>query len=228
VLKLATTPWCPYTCGKDDGDFGFIGIYMREIFSQLDTNIHIKSYPWSRAIKLANSGDVDGLLTAAHSEAPDLLFTDTPITHYQVCFFTLHENAWHYNNQMLFGDNILGVIQDYGYGEPLDSFIRTNNKHHLVSISGSDSINRLLAMLIKKRVDVIAQDLKVLSWLAKEESINIDEVKQSGCLSPQPFYLALSSNNQNRKIINQLNVLLSHPDNLKRLNELSLSYQKLK
>jgi hypothetical protein len=75
---------------------------------------------------------------------------------------------------------------------------------------------------------VIAQDLKVLSWLAKEESINIDEVKQSGCLSPQPFYLALSSNNQNRKIINQLNVLLSHPDNLKRLNELSLSYQKLK
>lgn len=111
TINLATTPWCPYTCGSSGEDYGVVGHYIQEIFKQIDVELQIKSYPWSRAIELANAGEVDGLLTATHSEAPNLIFSANPIANYHICFFTLPANPWRYAPELQLGGNSLAVAQ---------------------------------------------------------------------------------------------------------------------
>ncbi|MCH2055972.1 MAG: hypothetical protein MK214_05025 [Thalassotalea sp.] len=83
-LTLATTTWCPYTCASDNYEHGIIGEYVTQVLTQANVDVKIASYPWSRAIALANSQQVDGLHTSMPVEAPDLLFSSHPISSYQV------------------------------------------------------------------------------------------------------------------------------------------------
>jgi polar amino acid transport system substrate-binding protein len=77
---------------------------------------------------LVQSKEVDGLLTATPAEAPDLLFSDSPIGSYQMCFYTVNSSNLRFDKSIDFGNNLLAVAQDYGYGEPLDSYTRDHSK----------------------------------------------------------------------------------------------------
>lgn len=84
---------------------------------------------------------------------------------------------------------------------------------------------RLIGLLLKERVNIIVADPKVLTWTLQNETFyngvsNPYEIKNAGCLTPQPFYLALTQTVSNQQIILQLNGLLIKPENLIRLNQL--------
>lgn len=132
-LTLATTKWCPYTCFDESNKFGIIGIYIKKIMTPYGINLKISSYPWSRAIRLVESKKVDGLLTATHAEAPKLLFSESPIDSYQMCFYTVNSNKWIFDQPINFASNLLAVVQDYGYGEPLDSYIKNNSSSTFIT-----------------------------------------------------------------------------------------------
>ena len=208
VITLATTSWCPYTCGQNKDDSGIIGVYLREVFSTLGIQLHIETYPWSRAIHMAQQGQVDGLLTAIPEEAPNLLFTKVPTATFQMCFYTQKDNDWQYSTPINIGANKLAVIQNYGYGEPVDSFIK--NKSDIVKLSGLDSSKRLLDLLIKKRVDIIIGDSMVLGWSAQINNFDLHTSKQAGCLPESPFYLALTPSDKHKKLIVELDSALKN------------------
>ncbi|NMP30702.1 transporter substrate-binding domain-containing protein [Thalassotalea sp. M1531] len=220
-LSLATTAWCPYTCNFEPFEFGIIGHYITQVLAKHNINVHIQSYPWSRAINLANSGAVDGLLTAIKSEAPNLLLTDTPITDYQVCFFTRNNQDWRYKIPLDFTGMRLGVIQDYGYGEPLDSYILKSSAESLViKISGDLGTKRLVDMLLNDRIDIFVEDKKVVAWQLAQHNTSQSFLRNAGCLPKQPFYLALYPNDKNRRLIDLLNQLLEDEENQQTLQSL--------
>lgn len=218
-LTLATTTWCPYTCKNSEQKFGFIGEYINILLSGQGIAIKIETYPWSRAIQLAKQGKVDGLLTAIHSEAPFLIFTEQPISTYQVCFFTQVTNQWSFDGVFLNSNQKIGVIQDYGYGEPLDSLIKSED--NVLQITGDNSSKRLLNMLKKGRVDIIAEDRLVLNWVAKREEFDLSTIRNAGCLSENPFYLALTKKEAHEELLIELNKLLTEPKNISLLNDLA-------
>ena len=180
ILTLATTDWCPYTCDYQGHKHGLVGDKLEKILSKYGITLSVISYPWSRAIDLANQGKVDGLLTASHSEAPELHFSASPIGWYQMCFYTSTSNAWRYDGTMKFGNNILAIIQNYGYGEPLDSYIK-NKPDALLSITGANTTKRLIELLLKDRANIIIEDSAVLDWFSAKQSINTENIKKSGC-----------------------------------------------
>lgn len=218
LLTLATTSWCPYTCKNSEQEYGFIGKYINTLLLRQGVAVKIESFPWSRAIKLAEQGKVDGLLTAIHSEAPFLIFTENPISTYQVCFYTLMTNQWSFDGASLNHNQTLGVIQDYGYGEPLDSFIEKQN--NVLQIAGNNSSKRLLDMLSKGRVSIIAEDKLVLNWVAKREHIDLTKIRNAGCLPENPFYLALTKKEAHEELLIVLNKLFAEPKNILLLNDL--------
>lgn len=222
-ITLATTNWCPYTCGRVKQDHGVIGSYLKAILAQANVTLKVESFPWSRAVLLAQKGMVDGLLTATHSEAPGLLFTTSPISSYQMCFFKNKGDDWNLEMPISLGANKLAVIQDYGYGEPLDSFIKGNNR--IVQLSDNNSTPRLLDMLLKKRVNLIVEDEAVLKWNADNNQSDISNLSKAGCLSKNPFYLALYDSKQNRQLINFMNTALALPENLALLMNLMKTYR---
>jgi polar amino acid transport system substrate-binding protein len=223
-LTLATTKWCPYTCFDKNKKYGVVGTYIRKIISSYGIELTINSYPWSRAIRLVESKNVDGLLTATPAEAPTLLFTEFPIDSYQMCFYTLSENQWTFNQPISFGSNLLAVVQDYGYGEPLDTYIKNNSL--ITTISGEDVSTRLISLLLNKRVDVIVADKLVVEYKMANNLISTDTIRQAGCLMENYFYLALSSTTENKNLLTKISADLIKPENINLYNSLKLKVSK--
>ena len=204
TLTLATTHWCPYTCDYNGNKHGVVGDILESSLLAHSINLKIEYYPWSRAIQLANQNKVDGLLTATLQESPDLIFSKSPIGSYQMCFYTKVTNPWVYQPNLNLGKNKLAVVQDYGYGEPLDPYIDENKDNNLVFISGSNSTNRLIKMLQMERVDIIIEDRNVIQWTVIKNNLDTSLIKEAGCLKEQPFYLALSPSEQNIELMKKL------------------------
>ncbi|GAC16813.1 substrate-binding periplasmic protein [Aliiglaciecola lipolytica] len=223
-LTLATTHWCPYTCGDGEFRHGTIGVYIQSLLKELSVELNIEYYPWSRAILLAKHGQVDGLLTATYQEAPSLTFTDIPVSYYQMCFFTKRNTNWRYTNPIVLGNLKLAVIQDYGYGEPVDTFLRQTPG--VIAISGSAGTQRLIDFLRKSRVDIIIEDDAVYNWAARHHDLDVSEIRNAGCLPSTPFYLALYPSEENLKLIKQLNQVLRLPKNQQRLQQIMAIYSE--
>jgi polar amino acid transport system substrate-binding protein len=220
-LTLATTRWCPYTCFDEHKEFGIVGIYIKKILSAHNIHLSIVSYPWSRALRLVKTKEVNGLLTATPAEAPELLFSDSPIGSYQMCFYTLNTSNLQFDKSIDFGNNLLAVVQDYGYGEPLDSYIKKNKS--VTSISGSNVTDRLISLLIKGRVDVIVTDKLVVDYKIANHSIDASTLKQAGCLVENDFYLALRPSADNKKLLEKIDKALIEPENINYFKDLKLT-----
>ncbi|WP_286262297.1 substrate-binding periplasmic protein [Thalassotalea atypica] len=225
-ITLATTTWCPYTCGENKDDIGIIGSYIKEVFATLGIELHIETYPWSRAIHMAEQQQVDGLLTAAPQEAPNLLLSRVPISTYQMCFYTQKGNEWQYSTPLNISANRLAIIQDYGYGEPVDSYVK--NVSGLTLLSGDNSTKRLLDLLLKSRVDIIIEDPMVLNWNAQISQRDTQKLNQAGCLSENPFYLALTPTNKHSNLIIKIDNALKLPASQALLKKLFLQQNSRK
>lgn len=200
-ITLGTTQWCPYTCDYQGNEHGIVGDIFIKTLRRHNISLSIEHYPWSRAITLANENKIDGLLTATPEESKNLIFSSSPLGHYQMCFYTKNNNAWQFKKSLNLKENKLGVIQNYGYGEPLDSYLKVQKQRNLYEISGANSIERLIKLLTSNRVDIIIEDQRVFEWaLSKTPQLNLQDFRKAGCLPKQFFYLALSpvAENQTR------------------------------
>jgi polar amino acid transport system substrate-binding protein len=192
-VTLATTDWCPYACPPPSPQLGFVYEYVTEIAKRNHIDLEIKFYPWARAVLKVNSGEIDGLLTAVPEEAPSLLFTTEPIMSYQVCVFTASDSKWMYDDENSFSQIRLGVIDGYGYGAPLDAYIKNSDNHkQLVTLTGTEGVKRLFLMLQSRRMDAFIDDQYVVKWSAMQNGIKSSAFKNAGCINQNPFYLAVN------------------------------------
>jgi polar amino acid transport system substrate-binding protein len=194
TITLATTNWCPYACQQNKSAPGMVYEYIQYIGANHGYTIDIAFFPWARAIKSVESGLLHGLLTAIPSEAPSLKFTTTPTMNYEVCFFIRSEQEWRYKDLSSLADMRLGAITDYGYGEPIDGYISNQkNSDKVVMLTGNEGISRLVALLEKGRLDTFIDDKNVVVWNVKHQNrYRRNLIKDAGCLSSEPFYLALN------------------------------------
>ena len=196
TIKLATTDWCPYSCPEDDSVNGLAHDYVTHILAGYEMQADIVSYPWARAIRQVNLGKRHGLLTAVHSESPNLMFTKHPMMSYQMCFYGLTALKWQYTGKDSLADVSLAVIAEYGYGTPVDEYLFNNQfNDRVIELSGDHGLPRLISLVTSKRADVFIEDKNVINWYLKHEPSNAaKQLKTLGCLDETPFYLALSPN----------------------------------
>lgn len=229
-VVLATTDWAPYTSGPSVEQPGIVSEYLTYILTKHKVRLVIKSYPWSRAIYLAsNTKKVDGLLTAVYEEAPSLLFTDTPIMNYKVNFYTLATESWTYTgfNSLNSVPAPLGLIQDYGYGEQMEAYLKDrNHQANLMILTGASATERLWKMLAKGRVRTILSDPSAQPQSAKGVASSRPQYRMAGTLIDSPFYTALNPNRAwSQQLIQLLDKELADKDNIAVLQTLIQKYQ---
>ena len=191
-LHFAAADWCPYTC-RDNDHPGFITEAMTAILADYNIGLQVTILPWSRAIKMAEQGKYAGLITAIESEAPDFALTDAMTGQYQVCVFTHKSNNLVYLGRSSMSGVTLGAIQDYGYGEPIDSIVADPHKNEQVYlISSSNPLHSLVEMTLKKRIDAFAEDRMVIANYLNNRENNRIGIRKAGCLQAIPFYTAVS------------------------------------
>lgn len=138
-----------------------------------------------------------------------------------MCFYTLSSNQWTFKQPINFGRNLLAVVQDYGYGEPLDDYIKNNSM--ITTISGDNVSTRLISLLLNKRVDVVVADKLVVEYKIANNLFSADTIRQAGCLTENYFYLALSPTTENKNLLKKISADLIKPENINFYNSLKIS-----
>ena len=213
TLNLAAADWCPYSCASPSQP-GFIAEALQEILRLNGIELTVTVLPWSRAIKEAELGYYDGLLTAVESEAPDFLLTNTSTGSYEICVYGNPERPFTYKQREDLEGKTLGVIQDYSYGDPIDSLVNAPRENEQVySVSSSKPLNSLVEMVLRGRIDAFAEDRNVLSYFQKAN--NTDKVTSMGCLQHVEFFTAISpAHPKSSELRDFLNKVLSSKDYL--------------
>lgn len=188
-LTFGGTDWCPYTCANGRDDHGIVAKYLTWIFAQEGIELRTRIMTWSRAIREADSGNLDGLLTAVPGEAPKLKLTTTPTMSYQDCFYTRPADKWQYQGVASLKGRRLGAIQDYGYSPELDQYI--DQGEGVLLISGDNLPARLHSMLALGRIDVFISDKRVHKNAERKSPKPLSAIQRSSCLPETPFFLAV-------------------------------------
>jgi polar amino acid transport system substrate-binding protein len=221
VVDLATTEWCPYVCEGAEAGKGIVFDYLSDILSKQNIELNLVFLPWSRAIKEVSSGRFKGLLTATEAEAPHLTFTTVPSMFYKMCFFTSNNHNWLFTDVRSLANVNLAIVKDYGFGEPLDSYIAIDkNESNLYELSGYDSVQRLIQLLDKDRVEAFIEDKYVVDWQLDGES----NLRNAGCLTAIPFYMAFEPEfAESTGIVQLIDQALSEPKNQRLFHQVYLS-----
>lgn len=241
-LTFAATHWCPYSCAPDNpagsdqsnNKPGIISEYLTQLLEDNGIQLTIRFLPWSRALAEANNGAVDGLLTVVPEESGILLMPKVPTTRYQDCFFVAPESNWQYKGKESLPNVRLAYIQDYGYNEPLHSYIQnTDNAANLFEVSGAKPSQRLVRLVQAGRADALIEEKRVTRWAQhqqhhhqrqlqhhnqqKEKTVAL---KQAGCLESKPFYVAITPQHpQAQQLLQLFNTLLSRPEHTTELQQ---------
>ena len=213
-LVFGATDWCPYTCEHQgpNAKSGIVEIYLTEVFKQLGVNIEIKVLPWRRAVRDAEQGRLNGLLTVVPGEAKHVLLTSTPTMNYLDCFYTRLEDDWEYKNPKSLEKRVVGAVQDYGYGDKIDQFLLSSNNALL--LNGDMLIKRMQSLLLSKRIDTFISEKRVHELEIRKAGKSTKDVRVAGCLQEYPLYIAVQPDQAwSQSLVDQLNKALANPAN---------------
>lgn len=121
-LHFCNSHWPPYSYGDANGRAvgGYAVDFMKEIFARTGRPVRLSILPWLRCLKMAERGDVDGimLLTASEERKQFLIMTDPLLSDANV-FWYRRDNPGAQERlafEELRGLRI-GVVAGFNYGE---------------------------------------------------------------------------------------------------------------
>ncbi len=133
---------------------------LKEVFSRLDMNVEIRLMPWTRAMKTARYGRVDGLplLSVNESRSEYLVFSE-PILESRFVFYYRKgmKISFREDGLPMFRNARIGLVKGYNYGREL---LASARKEGYVMIDSPDSKSSM-RKLMNGRVD-LALDIEVV------------------------------------------------------------------
>ncbi|MHA6495247.1 substrate-binding periplasmic protein [Pseudomonas borbori] len=197
-VRLSTLEWPPYV-SESLPDGGYAQAVVRRAFAEAGIAVQIRSYPWARALQLAEQGKVDGVFPEylAPAERSDLLFSEPfpggPVGLYKlrkqpIAFAADPRSNPEQALEALAGLR-LGLVRGYLNHPALDA-----NPAFTRSFASNDRQN--LGKLLGGRVDIIFIDFRVAQHLINQAfpaHAEQFEAMQPALLQPD-LYLTLSRN----------------------------------
>lgn len=131
-LLFCNSHWPPYSYGNDDGLAigGYAIDFMNEISGRIDQPFELRIFPWLRCLKMAEDGEVDGimLLTENEERKQFLLMSRPIISDANLLWYRI--DSPHARPRSTFEDLQglrIGVVAGFNYGEPFNAAVRQLN-----------------------------------------------------------------------------------------------------
>ncbi|MWV13324.1 transporter substrate-binding domain-containing protein [Pseudomonas sp. R-28-1W-6] len=194
TLVIAADIWCPVNCEPGSARPGIFVELAQEIFAEAGIDVHYRALNWARVLQEVRRGELNAAIGAGVEDAPDFLFTATPVALSRNCFFTRADSTWRFGGLASLAQQRLGVINDYSYGDELNGYIASHRRDsQRIQIAAGDKAMELnLAKLERARLDVVLENSWVMqAALARQGKRGT--LREAGCRSPDmPIYLAFS------------------------------------
>lgn len=192
TLVIAADPWCPINCAADAPRPGILVELARDIFAEHGIAVRYETRNWARVLREVRRGEINAAVGAGRADAPDFLFTDTPVAMSRNCFYTLPESQWLFTGIESLKAVRLGVINDYSYGELLNAYIATHPGDRVQVAAGDTALDINLSKLARGRLDAVLENRWVLQTRLAALGRS-GELREAGCRQPDvPIYLAFS------------------------------------
>jgi polar amino acid transport system substrate-binding protein len=176
-VTLRADTWCPYNCKPGSNKPGLMIEVAFKAFGK--DNVDYQLMPWKRAILEARSGNVDGIVGAAQSDAPDF-YNASSLSKSVYCFYKKGSSNWQYADAKSLKGQKMGFISAYAYPDVVLAYQKENDQN--VEISGDAVLINLLRMVNLGRIDITVDDENVLNYVLSENADVNKGVKNGGCM----------------------------------------------
>ncbi len=224
-LVFGAAEWCPYTCSQiaeGKSRQGIVGRYVTELLNRKGVNLEIRFLPWKRAVRSAEEGKLDGLITVVPSEVDRLLITNVPTIYHKVCLYTRFEENWKYASPDSLQNRKLGAVEGYGYGDFINRHIMSSD---VLLINGDNLIVRLHNLLLQKRIDMFVSNDHVYRFAALHARLNTEAIQRVHCFESTPLFLAVRPGQiWSQGLLELFNKSLTNPGNIERLKEIKTEF----
>lgn len=193
-IRLATFEYPPYITQKGDQVTGIATDIVTQAFDRAHIPLKIESYPLLRALRMLNTGLVDGFYSIKKTPEREksLLFLRSPLFHQDYVFFVPNYSRLQFNGDLASMSNVrIGIIYSTSYGGRFDTAVKDGV---LRQLDPAENYSQVFIKLLAGRVDaVICSKLVGLEILKKLGAAN--QVKISGPPVETTFsYLAFTQN----------------------------------
>lgn len=206
TIVIAADPWCPHNCEAGSDHEGYMVDLARDILGEAGYTVDYVNLSWARALQMTREGQLDAVVGAFITDAPDFVFPDTPQGHSSIALFTHPDNTWHYGGIESLHDQQLLVINGYSYTEELDRYIEEHlaDQEKVLVISGPSPLNRAIGLLEQNRTDIFVEDEYVMAWWAKSTGKAVNPPRDSGLVGVTDAFVAFSPVREDAKELAQL------------------------
>lgn len=168
-LKIATLEWPPYACEKCPEGGATLKI-LKKYFKDSNIEVDFKFFPWARAVKMAQRGEVNAVWPCWPSDAKQYSLEMSPMTFSSPIAFVgkkLKVQSVKKINDL--ASSRLGAVVGYGYPDSVMDILNLAGKG--VQLVVSDQIN--IEKLFANRIDFLVIDLINYKYLRGKHFSNI-------------------------------------------------------
>lgn len=208
TIVIAADPWCPHNCEAGSDNEGYMVDMTRDILGEAGYTVEYVNLSWARALQMTRDGQLDAVVGAFVTDAPDFVFPDTPQGHSSIAVFTHPDNTWRYAGIESLHDRQLLVINGYSYTAELDRYIDQYqaDQNRIWVISGTSPLERAIELLEQSRTDLYVEDEYVMAWWARSVGNTANQPRGAGRIGEINTFVAFSPT---RKDSQELAELLS-------------------
>ena len=166
----------------------------REVLGEAGYTVEYVNVSWARALQLTREGQLDAVVGAFTTDAPDFVFPDTPQGRSAIALFTHPDNRWVYDGPASLHNQKLLVINGYSYSNELDRYIEEHhaNPDRIWVIAGPSPLERAIYLLDQHRTDIFAEDIYVMAWWERNNKEAIPAPRQAGVIAEIEAFVAFS------------------------------------
>lgn len=167
-LTFAADPWCPYNCTPGSAAPGYLIEILQAAFEPQGFSVTYISLPWSRAIRSALDGEIDGAIGTVRGNASGTHLGEQMLGTDETVIVTRRGEGFDYDGVASLANKRLGVITDYTYDNhgPIDRYIEATPEK-IERVFTKNALERLFLMLGQGRVDAILENRFVALYTAR-------------------------------------------------------------
>lgn len=166
----------------------------REVLEEAGYAVKYVNVSWARALQMTREGQLDAVVGAFATDAPDFVFPDIPQGRSAIALFTHPDNTWLYTGPESLHDQKLLVINGYSYTRELDQYIEKHEADHerIWVISGPSPLDRAIDLLNQDRTDIFVEDAYVMAWWSVNSNRTTSPPREAGLVSESDAFVAFS------------------------------------
>ena len=184
-IVLVADEWCPYNCEPGDAMPGVLVEAATTILGAAGLEVKYElTDDWDAALEATREGKFDGVVGAAHEDAPDFIFPDEEMAVSKNAIYVRKGDAWRYAGvDSLEGKTAVGITS-YSYGEEVDEWMEEKALY-------VDSLEQAVEALLGGKADVLFENEYVMSLFALQNHLG-EAIESAGELESDIVYVAFS------------------------------------